>query len=126
MNGIPLSYDVPTMPEALRQAGYQTHYAGKPHLRTSHTPAGMPLELVDPNDFPEARDMWRTGRIKSLPSPYYGFEEVQFVNGHGHGSWGEYVNWLDREHPNQAHLFHDREPLEPPSPAASFYTASYK
>ena len=126
MNGIPLSYDVPTMPEALRQAGYQTHYAGKPHLRTSHTPAGMPLEQVDPNDFPEARDMWRTGRIKSLPSPYYGFEEVRFVNGHGHGSWGEYVHWLDREHPGQAHLFHDRVPLEPPSPAASFYTASYK
>ena len=56
MNGIPLSYDVPTMPEALRQAGYQTHYVGKPHLRTSHTPAGMPLEQVDPHDFPEAQD----------------------------------------------------------------------
>ena len=126
MNGIPLSYDVPTMPEALRQAGYQTHYVGKPHLRTSHTPAGMPLEQVDPHDFPEARDMWRSGRISVLPTPYYGFEEVQFVNGHGHGSWGEYVHWLNREHPSQAHLFHERVSLEPPSPAAGFYTASYK
>ena len=48
------------------------------------------------------------------------------MNGHGHGSWGEYVHWLDRKHSGQAHLFHDRVPLEPPSPAASFYTASYK
>ena len=125
-NGIPLSYDVPTMPEALRQAGYQTHYAGKPHLRTSLTPLGLPFDQVDPAEFPEARELWRTGRIKHLPTPYYGFEEVKFVNGHGHGSWGEYVYWLEREHPDQAHPFHDRVPLEPPSPAAEFYTASYK
>ena len=115
--GIPLSYDVPTMPEALRQAGYQTHYAGKPHLRTSLTPLGLPLDQVDPAEFPEARELWRTGRIKQLPTPYYGFEQVEFVNRHGHGSGGgEYVNWLEREHPDQAHLFHDRVPLEPPSP----------
>ena len=126
MNGIPLSYDVPTMPEALRKAGYQTHYAGKPHLRTSHTPAGMPLDQVDPHEFPEARDMWRSGRISKLPTPYYGFEEVRFVNGHGHGSWGEYVSWLDREHPGQAHLFHERTALVPPRPAADYYSMSYK
>ena len=125
-NGIPLSYDVPTMPEALRQAGYRTRYAGKPHLRTSRTPAGVPLEQVDPLTFPEARDLWRAGRVSELPTPYYGFEEVRFVNGHGHGSWGEYVTWLEREHPGQARLFHERVPLEPPSPAVDFYTASYK
>ena len=87
-NGIPLSHDVPTMPEALRQAGYQTHYAGKPHLRTSLTPLGLPLDQVDPAEFPEARELWRTGRIKQLPTPYYGFEQVEFVNRHGHGSGG--------------------------------------
>lgn len=70
--------------------------------------------------------MWRTGRIRKPPTPYYGFEEVAFVNGHGHGSWGKYVNWLDREHSDEAYLFHERVPLEPPSPAADFYTASYK
>ena len=126
MNGIPLSYDVPTITEALRQAGYQTHYSGKPHWRTSHTPQGMPLGDVDPIQFPEARDMWRSGRVKKLPTPYYGCDDVRFVNGHGHGSWGEYVHWLDREHPHEARLFHERVPLEPPGPAAEFYTASYK
>lgn len=125
-NGIPLSYDVPTMPAALRDAGYRTCYAGKPHLRTSLTPAGMPLEDVDPREFPEARDLWRSGRVTSLPRPYYGLEEVSFVNGHGHGSWGEYVAWLDQEHPDHAHLFHESVPLEPPSPARDTYVTSYK
>ena len=126
MNGIQLPYDVPTMPEALRQAGYRTHYDGKPHLRISRTPNGMPLGEVDPFQFPEARDMWHSGRVTRIPTPYYGLDEVNFVNGHGHGSWGQYVNWLDREHPNEAHLFHDFVPLETPSPAAEFYTSSYK
>jgi arylsulfatase len=114
------------MPEALRQAGYQTHYCGKPHLRTSLTPKGLPLDQVEIHEFPEARDLWNSGRINSLPTPYYGFEEVRFVNGHAHGSWGEYVNWLNHEHPSQAHLCHDRVTLEPPSPAADLYTASFK
>ena len=125
-NGIPLSYDIPTMPAALLNAGYHTRYAGKPHLRTSLTPPGLSLEDVDPQEFPEARALWRSGRIQSLPLPYYGFEDLRFVNGHGHGSWGEYVAWLDREHPDHAYLFHEAVPLEPPSPARDTYVASYK
>lgn len=117
-NGIPLSYDIPTMPAALREAGYRTRYAGKPHLRTSLTPPGLPLEEVDLQEFPEARDLWRSGRIQSLSLPHYGFEDVRFVNGHGHGSWGEYVPWLDREHPDDAHLFHEAVPLAPPQSGA--------
>ena len=126
MNGIQLGYDVPTMPEALRQSGYRTHYDGTPHIRISRTPMGMPLDEVDPFEFPEARDLWATGRNKRIPTPYYGLEEVNFVNGHGAGSWGEYVNWLNKEHPNEAHLFHNATPEVPPSPAAGFYSSSYK
>ena len=125
-NGNQLRYDVPTFSEALRQAGYATRYCGKPHIRGSHTPRGVPIEEVDPHEFPEARDMWSSGRVHHLPTPYYGFEGVDFVNGHGHGSWGQYVNWLDREHPKEARLFREAVPLEPPSAAVNYYSMSYK
>ena len=125
MNGIQLKDDVPTFSEALRQSGYATHYSGKPHLRISD-PEGAPIEELDPNEFAEARHMWHSGRVHHLPTPYYGFENVDFVNGHGHNSWGQYVNWLDREHPKEARLFHEATPLEPPSPAVNYYSSSYK
>ena len=126
MNGIQLRDDVPTWPEALRQAGYSTHYCGKPHIRISRTPRGVPLDEVDTNEFSEAMDLWNSGRLHHLPVPYYGFEGGDFVNGHGHGSWGQSVNWLDREHPKEARLFHEAVPLEPPIPALNYYTNSYK
>ena len=117
MNGVQLGYDVPTFPEALRQNGYRTHCVGKIHLRSSLTPEGVPLDQVDPRQFPEARDLWMTGRVTKLPAPYYGFESTDFQNAHRpEDGWGEFPAWLDREHPDQAHLFHDAVPLEPPSP----------
>ena len=127
MNGIQLDYDVPTFTEALRQDGYRTHCVGKIHLRSSLIPKGIPLDEADPHEFPEARDMWNSGRIKKLPAPYYGFESTDFQNAHRpRDGWGEFPAWLDREHPNEAHLFHDAVPLEPPSPAIDFYTGSFK
>ena len=121
MNGIPLDWGVPTMTEALRQAGYRTHCVGKIHLRTSLTPNGVPLDAVDAREFPEARDMWTSGRVRELPSPYYGLESVDYANGHGPFTWGHYVRWIDKEHPREARLFHEKTPLEPPGPAARQY-----
>ena len=126
MNGIQLRTDVPTWPEALSQQGYTTHYSGKPHLRISRASKGTPIDQVDPNEFSESRELWHSGRIRKLPTPYYGFQTVDFVNGHGHGSWGQYVNWLNEEHPKEADLFHNATPLEPPSPASKYYSSSYK
>ena len=121
MNGIPLDWNVPTFTEELRSAGYATHCVGKVHLRTSNTPTGVPLDEVAPAEFPEARALWLSGAIKDLPSPYYGFEGVDYVGGHSTSSTGHYLHWLEREHPAEARQFRDEVALEPPSPAFDLY-----
>ena len=121
MNGIPLDPSVPTFTEALRQAGYRTHCCGKIHLRCALTPTGVPVEELDPTEWVESGVMWKSGRIRDLPVPYYGLESVDFVNGHANGSYGHYTRWLREEHPDQAHLFFDAVPLEPPTPAWELY-----
>ena len=127
MNGIPLSRDVPTITQALLDSGYNTHCVGKIHLRPSNLPNGMLPEEADPYEHPEASALWLSGRIKDLPLPYYGLESVDYVGGHASGSKGHYLQWLDREHPDEAHLFHDKVALEPPSPAfEQFNRTSFK
>ena len=121
MNGIPLSRDIPTMTESLRRSGYRTHCAGKLHFRTSGTPTGGDPSATSPEDFPEARAHWLAGRIENLPSPYYGFESVDYANGHGPGTWGHYLHWLEREHPAEFNIFQRKTALEPPSPAFHHY-----
>lgn len=56
--------------------------------------------LPEPHAFPESSVMWKTARISSLPEPYYGFEKTDFVAAHGDGVYGEYLHWLEREHPD--------------------------
>src|SRR5688500_16482415 len=127
MNGIPLDPAIPTFVEGLCRAGYRTHAAGKLHVATSGIPKGVPLDQVDVRHFPEASELWKSGRVTELPLPYYGFESVDFINGHGHGSWGDYLHWLERERPACVPLFRDRVPLEPPSPAYTLFNRqSYK
>ena len=121
MNGIPLDPTIPTVTGALSNAGYHTHCCGKIHLSVSVGPNGVPLESLDPRDFPECGALWRQGRIRDLPTPYYGIQTVDFVGGHGHGSFGDYTSWLDREHPRDAHLFHQRVAAEPPGPAFKLF-----
>ena len=98
-NGIPLDRRIPTMTEALREAGYRTHGVGKPHMRPFELPNGLGPEEADPAEFPESRPLWEAGRVKSLPQPYYGLEKMEFAGGHGSWAWGDYVNWLREMHP---------------------------
>lgn len=121
MNGMPLDPSVPTFTEALRHAGYRTHCAGKIHLKCSQPPHGADVDALDPAEFAEVAKLWHDGRITELPHPYYGLESTDYVNGHGDGSYGQYINWLKREHPDQAHLFFDQVSLEEKSPAFSLF-----
>ena len=56
------------------------------------------LQFV-PEEFPEAREVWESGRIDSLPEPYYGFETTDFTGGHVNEIFGEYKKWLREERP---------------------------
>lgn len=54
----------------------------------------------DPADFPEAREVWESGMLSSLPEPYYGFETTDFTGGHVNEIYGEYKNWLRDSDPD--------------------------
>jgi len=103
-NGIPLNPRIPTMTQALADSGYRTHGIGKFHLNCFGTPKGVPPETLKPEHFPESRAMWTGGRISSLPQPYYGMQTTEFVGGHGSGVFGDYLNWLNAEHPGRSEL----------------------
>jgi len=127
MNGIGLDPQTPIITDALRKAGYSTHAAGKLHFRPTYTPNGVALNQVNAAEYPEAKDLWTSGRIKNLPLPYYGFASVDYANGHGDGSFGHYLHWLDAEHKQHRRLFYDRVTLEPPTPAYNLFNRkSYK
>jgi len=107
-NGVPLNPSLPTMAEALRQAGYRTHGIGKIHVNPYFPHRALDPECLSPEDWPEAAPMWQSGRIERLPSPYYGLESVDFMGGNGHNVYGNYAQWLLQREPRA------RELLAPP------------
>ena len=111
-NGIPLDAGIPTMPEALRQAGYHTHAVGKLHLSNFGAPEPAGPDTLDLARWPESRKAWSEGVLTALPSPYYGFESTVFVGGHAEYAYGEYANWLAAEHPEMMPRLRGREKLE--------------
>jgi len=110
-NGIPLSCDVPTMPQALADAGYRTHSVGKLHLSPSIS-ADIPGVPRIGENYPEDKALWDTGVITKLPSPYYGLQTADFMNGHGSWAYGEYINWLKDEHPEVIPMLQKAAALE--------------
>jgi len=113
-NGIPLEPGLPTIGEALIKAGYRTHGIGKIHLRTFGFPRVLGLDGADPQQFCESAEMWRTGAVTALPSPYYGLRKVEFCGGHGTNYWGDYRRWIDQVAPGAMALAdpkHARAPV---------------
>ena len=120
-NGIPLDPAIPTMTQALMDAGYRTHSCGKLHYQNYFTPHGSTVDpalvQIDPKVDLERRDLWCAGRITSLPSPYYGFESSDYLGFHGNGTFGQYLQWLEREHPHAVPLLSPDHPRVTPTGA---------
>ncbi|MCG2661050.1 MAG: sulfatase-like hydrolase/transferase [Kiritimatiellae bacterium] len=96
-NGIPLKKDIPTMPEALMQAGYKTHSIGKIHVNPWMPHEDYDLQKLVPGNWPEAIKLWDSGQITQLPQPYYGFETTDALCGWWSGNYGQ---WLRKREPN--------------------------
>jgi len=101
--GVSLSEDVPTLPGLLADAGYRTHSAGKLH----HRPwGGRTIEPdEDTTQNPERRiywdwpGRWEGEHYTEFPDNYYGFQTLDTCGGHVNYAYGDYVTWLEQNHP---------------------------
>lgn len=117
--GVSLPEDVPTLPGMLADAGYRTHSVGKLHLK----PWGG-RDIAEDEDItanPERRIYWKWpgrwegGHYTEFPDNYYGFQTLDVVNGHVNYVYGDYVTWLEENHPGAyagyAYSHSDPKPL---------------
>jgi arylsulfatase A-like enzyme len=122
-NGIPLSRDAVTFVDLLRAAGYDTALIGKSHLQTqSGRPPISKFEVKEgyaspPDGLNEARrstyrdgsydqelpDRWKKPAAK-VDTPFYGFDHVELLKGHGDQLSGTYLQWFSERHPNPSSL----------------------
>jgi arylsulfatase A-like enzyme len=119
-NGIPLSRASVTFVDVLRAAGYATGLVGKSHLqnftgtppfRTKRTapetyrapPAGLTEALRDDRTAPfyrqEGTAYW-SDPANRVATPFYGFNHVDLVTGHGDDLGGDYLRWLLQKRPD--------------------------
>lgn len=123
-NGIPLSRRNVTFVELLRDAGYRTALIGKSHLQNFtgkrsilprpetrpgfHRANGELLEavrhdLTSASYLQEEPDFW-SGPQPRIETPFYGFDHVELVTGHGDEVGGDYTTWLLKKCPDAAGL----------------------
>ncbi|PWE30394.1 sulfatase [Pararhodobacter marinus] len=107
-NGCLLPRRARTFVDLLREAGYRTASIGKSHLQpfTESPPpnAGSGPEAWQPDDGDygcEAPDRYEGARY-DFPTPYYGFDHVEMVTGHGPEAGGHYRQWFRDTYPEGA------------------------
>ncbi len=118
-NGTPLSRDAVTFVDVLREAGYATALVGKSHLQTftgmpalmkppapkpGHKPVPSNLAEALRHDLGSAEYQNESPRFWAKPGasvarPYYGFDHVELVAGHGDDVDGDYRAWLLEREP---------------------------
>ncbi|MHA1413743.1 MAG: sulfatase family protein [Promethearchaeota archaeon] len=99
-NGINLPTNIPTITQALIKEGYHTINVGKTHFNFWTPPYKLKPKSA------ESFDDWRVKKPKgkhltheNFPMPYYGFQEVDLVVGHGCLCLGHYLDWVEeRDH----------------------------
>lgn len=122
-NGIPLPVHAVTFVDLLRDAGYATALVGKSHLqnftaqpavRASGAPAGsmqgIRLDLEAPIYQQESPEFWADENA-AVQTPFYGFDHVTLVCGHGDHVGGDYKSWLTARDPNAKKLLGRRHAL---------------
>jgi len=123
-NGIPLSRSAVTFVDLLAAAGYRTALVGKSHLQNFtgfaalfKPPEGPPDWRRPPEHLARAIDHrldgreyaeenpngWEGGK-RSVGVPFYGFQHVDLVTGHGDQCGADYLHWLRERHPDADRL----------------------
>jgi arylsulfatase A-like enzyme len=99
-NGCTLPRNARTFVDVLKEGGYNTASIGKSHLQPFRdTPARHDLS-GDEAWFPTDADYGAeqpdhfNGSAYEFPVPYYGFDHVDVVTGHGDTAGGHYRQWL--------------------------------
>ncbi len=111
-NGALLPERANTFVDVLRAAGYRTASIGKSHLQpmTEDEPIAREAGPEGP-----VREAWKPepgsfvkeepGRYQAdgrydFPTPYYGYDHVDMVTGHGDRAGGHYRQWFRQAHPD--------------------------
>lgn len=92
--GMNMPESTPTFTETLRKNGYHTVEIGKIHLNWSIRPFDKKAKSHE-----SGRDWITKDNRPQLPLPYYGFEEVDLIVGHGDICGGDYIEWLEEKAP---------------------------
>ena len=120
-NGIPLPLESVTFADLLSEAGYHTALIGKSHLQNMEdqapllTPPQHPEGTHVSTQFPEARrpvmpteaydqelrSSW-DNPAHHISTPFYGFQDVVLCNHHADECFGDWLRWLQAEHPERA------------------------
>lgn len=120
-NGVPLPLESVTFADLLAEFGYHTGFIGKSHLQNMEDkppllpPVSQPPGTAKSQQFEEARrDCSEAGAYEQelrsswqdpehqLRLPYYGFQDVVLCNHHADECFGDWLRWLQREHPERA------------------------
>lgn len=101
--GMNLPESTPTFTEILRQNGYHTAEIGKIHLNWSTR------RLNKSATSNESAYFWITKDNRPpLPLPYYGFDEVDLIVGHGDICGGHYMEWLEEKAPEYIPIIREK------------------
>lgn len=120
-NGVPLPLESVTFADLLTEFGYRTALIGKSHLQNMEDkPPLLPPVLQPPGTVKsqryaesrreteapaayeqELRSRWQDPEHE-IKLPYYGFQDVILCNHHADECFGDWLRWLQAEHPELA------------------------
>jgi len=111
-NGCTLPERANTFVDVLKADGYATATIGKSHLQpftdmqAQHQASGLNGPIAEawkpePGAYDrEEPERYVDGDRYDFPTPYYGFDHVDMVTGHGDRAGGHYRQWFRQKHPD--------------------------
>jgi arylsulfatase A-like enzyme len=109
-NGMILNEDLPTITQTLVNRGWYTVGIGKFHHQYDTAPYRI-KEKKSPESFRDwvfPNDKVFTPTGKNFPIPYYHYQEVEMVLGHGTALAGHYMDWLEERSPKHVETMKKR------------------